>query len=348
MWFGISKGLGGGVRVGIGTRIGGGRRARGSSTGGRRRPTQAELQKQEKEQFLERSHKRALELGEEYATSRGVLIKAADVQDSLEHSVFAPTKDHLEKVFREYRMVKDGGPLTAKRRETILNGLYVVEALLDEATEYHPLYDAYQQYKQQKYIASVLFTIAVLCGLASIVFLPALLGTVILLVMAGLMQHSAESTGKAGLRDTAQEIVSDIGVDKSQRTIKPKDQNNAVHRELNISHDQNIKVVEKLPAPAFLGRVFSWVFGILMILAGIGLISMPGGAAAGVLFLLIACLFLPPVRNFFYRRTGKTLSLGKKIGTAILIFILAAVLMPAAESKDVLSTAQNPASSVPD
>jgi len=71
-----------------------------------------------------------------------------------------------------------------------------------------------------------------------------------------------------------------------------------------------------------------------MILAGIGLISIPGGVVAGILFLLIACLFLPPIRKFFYRRTGKTLSLGKRIGISVLIFILAAALMPAVENKN--------------
>lgn len=358
MWFGISKGLGGGVRVGVGTRIGSGRRARGSSAGGRRRPTQAELQKHEKEQFLERSHKRALELGEEYATAKGILVKSVDVQDSLDHPVYAFVKDHLEKVFREHRMVKDGGPLTAKRRETILNGLYAVEGLLDEATEYHPLYDAYQQYKQQKYIAHVLFGIAVVCGLISIMFLPLLLGTVIFLVMAGVMQHSAESTGKSSLREIAEEIVSDIGIDKIQRTIKIKDHDSStVRKELYVSQGLEIKDVEsgkeslpdeQLPRNAFLSRLCSWVFSILMVVTGIGLLSLPEGVTAGILFLLIAGLFLPPLRKFFYNRTGKTLSLGKRIGIAVLIFILAAALTPAVENKNDTATTQNSTSFQPE
>lgn len=64
MLWGFSKNIGGGFRVGFGGRIGGGR-SRG--------PIQAELKKQEKEEFLRKTNSQADDLFKQYFVSLGVL-----------------------------------------------------------------------------------------------------------------------------------------------------------------------------------------------------------------------------------------------------------------------------------
>lgn len=78
-----------------------------------------------------------------------------------------------------------------------------------------------------------------------------------------------------------------------------------------------------------LGLITSWGLGGLFLLVGIVTIfDGEHNIAIALCFLLMAGLLLPPVRQFTYGKTDKSLSTGLRVVLIIVIFAVAASMMP--------------------
>lgn len=102
------------------------------------KPTQRELQIQEKEQFLDDVEERFDGLVYKWFLGSGELVLPGD-------ALLASTKvaGKIRAIVEEFRyaqrMVRDGGPLTAKRREIMLDCIYKMEHVVAGMSCVHPL-----------------------------------------------------------------------------------------------------------------------------------------------------------------------------------------------------------------
>ena len=118
-----------------------------------RKPTQAELAKMEKATFLAVNMRRFTEICSEYLASKGFLCDEDGV--ALFHIEEEPDWykdfDNIRTLTIEaLRNASDGGVLTSKRRDTILNGIYAVENLLQRNTDKSHMYAAMMRRKVMK------------------------------------------------------------------------------------------------------------------------------------------------------------------------------------------------------
>ncbi|WP_422460211.1 hypothetical protein [Endozoicomonas sp. ALB115] len=76
----------------------------------------------------------------------------------------------------------------------------------------------------------------------------------------------------------------------------------------------------------------NWTFGVIFALAGIvTLLTSPIG---GLLWLVIAGLLLPPVRNFAYGKTGKVLALKYRAAALTVLYIVSLLFIGQAEQQE--------------
>lgn len=90
-----------------------------------------------------------------------------------------------------------------------------------------------------------------------------------------------------------------------------------------------------------LGQLISWLLGALSLFLGIIMLSDPSVHSPAIILLLWACLLLPPIRNFVYLRTGKSISTGTR---ALLMLIILAIGISSGlpgTSTHLLNTTQN-------
>ncbi|MEI3545753.1 MAG: hypothetical protein V8R23_05815 [Alphaproteobacteria bacterium] len=126
MW--ISKNLGGGFR--IGTTI-------------RTEPTQAELRRMAKENFVSMAKNRFAVAFLCYMMQNGYYVTnmrhlyGVDIDDE----ILKPINKHLERFKDVMRLLDDGGSLTEKRKEIILKSIYGIEDILKPNNELKGLYD---------------------------------------------------------------------------------------------------------------------------------------------------------------------------------------------------------------
>lgn len=117
MFVGVSKSIGGGVRIGAGTQIGGGRKKRG--------PTQRDLAKLERQDFLKEVSVSAFEARQIYLLSHGLDI---EILGGYRKDAEYPGKDELEKQFTEINEIVQkanmSGTITANRKEKLVDLLF--------------------------------------------------------------------------------------------------------------------------------------------------------------------------------------------------------------------------------
>ena len=77
-----------------------------------------------------------------------------------------------------------------------------------------------------------------------------------------------------------------------------------------------------------LGLLTSWGLGLLLLLSGAITLFNPETSVAGFTLLLISLLLLPPVRNFVYQKTGKSLSTGLRVLCVLVLFVIGTVNLP--------------------
>lgn len=200
MFWGVSKSIGAGFRVGVGGRLGSRKRAG---------PTQKELQRQEKDQFLETTKATFEDLLTRWFVYQGHLVLPDDALkvNSEEAERIRPI---AEAFFRAQRIVRDGGSLTAKRREDMLESIYALEGLVDGIGHIHPLAEAYDRYQKLEagYVSA--FGIGLVFMIIGIFFLPCLV-VGLLFIGAGIWALSQRNKVRPVVMSTAQTIVSSLG-----------------------------------------------------------------------------------------------------------------------------------------
>lgn len=120
MW--ISKNLGGGFR--IGTTI-------------RTEPTQAELRRMEKYEFIKRAEKRMEAALEKYSMQSGYYITENNERQiyNMDEETLGKIEPYVKNFGDVLRLINDGGKLTEKRKEILLRAIYGVEELLSRENE---------------------------------------------------------------------------------------------------------------------------------------------------------------------------------------------------------------------
>lgn len=131
-WY-ASKRVGKGGRIGI-----------GSTLSSSKRPTVYELRKQEKSDFISGTEKRMDDLVKTYFLSHGYVVLANDaINSNLE--IAAPILPYIAEFYKTHRLVKDGGNLTDKRKEALLEQTYAVEEIVNKIETVHPIKSLYDQ-----------------------------------------------------------------------------------------------------------------------------------------------------------------------------------------------------------
>lgn len=77
-----------------------------------------------------------------------------------------------------------------------------------------------------------------------------------------------------------------------------------------------------------LGLITSWGLGTLFLLMGLAMLFTPTARDAASVFLLIAILIFPPIRNFVHLKTGKSLSTGVRVVSFLILTAWGGTLIP--------------------
>ncbi len=143
-------------RIGVGGRFG---RPRGGRRSG---PTQAELKQQQRDAFLDGTKSRFEDLVNQFVLKNGYLSLETD--DELYRSIAPIVQDfnYLQ------RLVRDGGALTANRKETLLKYNYTLEDKVAQIADPKPLYDLSLKQGSSKGAAAVFLCVSIVSGLAAI------------------------------------------------------------------------------------------------------------------------------------------------------------------------------------
>lgn len=97
-----------------------------------------------------------------------------------------------------------------------------------------------------------------------------------------------------------------------------------------IEKHKNTSKFSESPEPSKFSK-WSWFFGVWFIVSSFGMFSQTFLGA--LCYLAIACLLLPPVREFVYTKTGKQIS-SKARGAAIFVlFVMPGVFLTAVDEK---------------
>lgn len=102
--------------------------------------------------------------------------------------------------------------------------------------------------------------------------------------------------------------------------------------------EEQTKEVKKIT----LGLILGWIFGVLVVIAGIALLfSHP---LTGILALLLAAVLLPPANKFVADKFKYSISGGLKAVVVIVLLVLVGVSMPSSQSESTANTDQTTAS----
>ena len=134
MWLGLSKSLGGGFRVGVGTRIGTG--SKGRSNG----PTQSQIAKYEKAAFLKNMAEEANQLLQEFLVNQSIdpaYINKKNIDIDLLF-IKSPEKENYEAFvlyITELKNIIDkvnyGGSLTASRKDKLIDLIFNMREVVE-------------------------------------------------------------------------------------------------------------------------------------------------------------------------------------------------------------------------
>ncbi|RLT90987.1 hypothetical protein [Ketobacter sp. GenoA1] len=136
MWVGFSKSLGGGFRVGVGTRIG------GRSSRRRSGPTQAQIAKLEKAQFIKNIAEESNQSLQEYLVNNNIdpvfaERKKLDLDDLLGKgdtaSQYQKFKASISEVNEIISKVNYGGNLTASRKDRLVDLVFELREIVGES-----------------------------------------------------------------------------------------------------------------------------------------------------------------------------------------------------------------------
>lgn len=144
MFVGFSKNLGNGFRVGIGGNL--------NSSTRSNKPTQRELQKLERQEFLDRINENFNDALADCLLAQGIFPDFEldpNIKSYTEIDETIRIKEEFSKLFR---VTNDGGRFTGKRKEELLLLLYEIQDIFSKLNPKHPLYDKY--YENQKKIKS--------------------------------------------------------------------------------------------------------------------------------------------------------------------------------------------------
>ncbi len=143
MW--ISKGLGHGFRVGTTIRT---------------RPTQAQLKILDNAKFIENIQKRFRDAFTDYLMQNGYYVD--DMRDlaekEIDDDVYNPIRQSVDEFKDVMRLIQDGGSLTEKRKERLLNSVYGVEDLLTGKNKLKELKTELNNNKPQSFLLAALLS----------------------------------------------------------------------------------------------------------------------------------------------------------------------------------------------
>lgn len=138
MW--VSKNLGHGFKVGTTIRT---------------QPTQAQLKLLDNAKFIENIQKRFREALTDYLMQNGYYI--GDMRDlagqEIEDDVYNPIRHSLDEFKDVMRLIQDGGSLTEKRKERLLQAIYNIEDLLKSENKLKNLKQKCEQLNQISILA---------------------------------------------------------------------------------------------------------------------------------------------------------------------------------------------------
>lgn len=129
MYFGGSKSLGSGFRIGAYTRVSG-----GSSDG----TTAAERRADEREEFESEIRTRFETAVSNHMLSLGYAMPIEEYAE-LDLPAVAAIKEPMEDFLLQFKLAVDGKSLTPKRRDTMLEDIYAIEGAVKGITPIHPI-----------------------------------------------------------------------------------------------------------------------------------------------------------------------------------------------------------------
>lgn len=215
MFWSVSRKVGP-VRIGVGGRF-------RSSGGGRRSgPTQTELRKQEREEFLDSTQSQFDSLVHQYSLVNGYLeLKPGDDP----YRSIGPIAEQFEYI---QRLVRDGGALTANRKEKLLNSIYFMEERVARIQNPSPLFGLWRRSGSYDSAGKSLLVIAILIIVVGI-FINARIGLAVAAVpvLGAIYWYRRANKLRAEMRQLAENISIERNApavipDQSARLAQPK------------------------------------------------------------------------------------------------------------------------------
>ncbi len=199
MFWWASKRLGRGYRIGIGSRVG----------GTSRRPTVYELRQQEKDSFIKDTEGRIENLIKTYFFSLGYVLLPKDVMNQ-NIDIANPIMPHIKEFYNVHRLVKDGGNLTDKRKETMLEQIYAIEDIVNKLENVHPILALYNDVDKSLSDAARVGCVSIIFGLIGIYYRPLLYAALIVGVIAYYYNKNKVSKLKKEINEKAVNVISEL------------------------------------------------------------------------------------------------------------------------------------------
>lgn len=168
--------------------------------------TQAEQKQHDKSSFMDGRLTQFNDLLTGYFLSHGHFVLPQDIGRA-DPALVTPIAHHAEQFYYAQRLVRDGGPLTGKRKEIMLEAVYAIEGLIDNIGTPHDLAALYPKYKSAKSNGTMLLWLSALCGAIAFLFMPFWLVAVLLFAGAGRCFVRADMLARR-MRESALMIVS--------------------------------------------------------------------------------------------------------------------------------------------
>jgi hypothetical protein len=154
MYVGISKKIGG-VRVGVGTKLGSGVTSNDKA--------------EERQEIIDNLNKRFNLLMTKYSISLGYVVSPESFLN-----LNIPEVDLIKNEGKEFielnRLTNDGGRLTPKRKETMLQTIYHLEDVIKNNNQCHPVQSLYYTFKGIQTVFSTFLVMGILSGLLGLFF----------------------------------------------------------------------------------------------------------------------------------------------------------------------------------
>lgn len=177
--------------------------ARPSRKGGM---TDAQRRQLEKSSFIANTRAQFDELITSYFLSRGYFVLATDV-DKVDEAMVTAIERNVRSFQHAQRLVQDGGPLTGKRRETMLEAIYALESMVDAIAPPHPLLSLYSDFRAANRWASRLVAAGIVFAMVGFFSFSSLFASATALSIAALFLMRAFSI-RTDIRSKAIDLVS--------------------------------------------------------------------------------------------------------------------------------------------